>query len=236
MDKIAKLVDKIAETCGQERGDLWTRKQRLVDKRVVTCCQGSGYLWTGERRLVTREQRLVDKGAETCGQENGDLWTRERRLVDKEAETCGQENGDLWTREWRLVDKRAETCRQENGDLWTREWRLVDKRAKTCGQESETCGHFPARYTNPVHSTYTTQNTDNSASLYRWLFKFLNANSIHLSSRSYSAVIYLKVVAAQNQPTILSYRTFGRKESYSSFTTEHSVENNSICSLLSNIR
>ena len=70
----------------------------------------------------------------------------------------------------------------------------------------------------------------------RWLFKYLKIDSIHLSSRSISAVIYLKVVRAQNHPTILSYRTFGSKESYSFFTTKHSVVKNPICSLLPNIR
>ena len=71
--------------------------------------------------------------------------------------------------------------------------------------------------------------------LSRWLFKFLKVDSIHLSSRSLSAVIYLKVVGAQNHQTILSYRTFGSKEYEPFFTTEHSVVKNPICSLLPNI-
>ena len=70
----------------------------------------------------------------------------------------------------------------------------------------------------------------------RWLFEYLKVDSISLSSRSISAVIYLKVVGAQNHPTILSYRTFGSKESKSFFTTEHLVVKNPVCSLLPNIR
>ena len=69
----------------------------------------------------------------------------------------------------------------------------------------------------------------------RWLFKSLKVDLISLSSRSLPAMIYLKVVGAQNHQTILSYQTFGSKESYLFFTTEHSVVNNPIHSLLSNI-
>ena len=58
------------------------------------------------------------------------------------------------------------------------------------------------------------------------LFKFLKVDSIHLSSRSLLVVSYLKVVAAQNHQTILSYQTFGSKESYLFFATEHSVVKN----------
>ena len=59
-----------------------------------------------------------------------------------------------------------------------------------------------------------------------WLFKYLKANSIHLSFWSLLAVTYLKVVEAQYHQTILSYRTFGIKESYNFFATEHLVVNN----------
>ena len=45
----------------------------------------------------------------------------------------------------------------------------------------------------------------------RWLFKFLKVDSIHLNSRSLSAVIYPNVVGAQNHQTILSCRIFCRK-------------------------
>ena len=58
---------------------------------------------------------------------------------------------------------------------------------------------------------------------------FAVLDSIHLSRRSISAVIYLKVVGIKNHPTILSYQTFGSKESYSFFTTEHLVVKNPIC-------
>ena len=54
-------MDKKAETCGLENGNLWTRKQRFVDKRVET----------------------FGKGAETCENRSEDLWSREQRLVDK---------------------------------------------------------------------------------------------------------------------------------------------------------
>ena len=70
----------------------------------------------------------------------------------------------------------------------------------------------------------------------RWLLKYLKVDSIHLSSRSISAVIYLKVVGAQNHATIHSYRTFSSKESKSFFTTEHLILKNLVCSLLPNIR
>ena len=63
-------------------------------------------------------------------------------------------------------------------------------------------------------------------SLRRWLFKYLKVDSIHFSSRSISAVIYLKVVGAQNHPIILYYQKFGSKESYLFFATEHSVVKN----------
>ena len=65
--------------------------------------------------------------------------------------------------------------------------------------------------------------------------QFLKVDSIHLSSRSLSVVIYLKVMEAQNQQTILSYRAFGSNESYLFFTTKRSVVKNPICSLLPNI-
>ena len=60
----------------------------------------------------------------------------------------------------------------------------------------------------------------------RRLFKFLKVDSIHLSSRSLLAVIYLKVVGAQNQQIILSYRTFSSKESHMFFATKHLVVKN----------
>ena len=53
-----------------------------------------------------------------------------------------------------------------------------------------------------------------------WLFKYLKVDSIHLSSRLISAMIYLKVVGAQNHPNILSYQKFCSKESYLLFATK----------------
>ena len=62
----------------------------------------------------------------------------------------------------------------------------------------------------------------------RWFFKYLKVNFIHLSRRSLSSVIYPKVVGTQNQQTMLSYRTFSSKESYSFFSTKPSVVMNPI--------
>ena len=62
--------------------------------------------------------------------------------------------------------------------------------------------------------------------LVRWLFEFLKVDLFLLSRRSLSAVICLKVVGAQNHQTILSYRTFGRKESYLFFATKHLLVKN----------
>ena len=45
----------------------------------------------------------------------------------------------------------------------------------------------------------------------------------YLSSRSLSAVIYLKVVGAHNHQTFLYYQTFGSKESYTFFIAKHLV-------------
>ena len=39
----------------------------------------------------------------------------------------------------------------------------------------------------------------------RWLFEFLKADSIHLSSRSLLVVIYPKMMGTQDQQIILSY-------------------------------
>ena len=70
------------------------------------------------------------------------------------------------------------------------------------------------------------QVTSSNTEQIRWLIKYLKVDSIHLSSRSISAEVYLKVVGAQNHPTIISYQRFGSKESYSFFATEHLVLKN----------
>ena len=69
----------------------------------------------------------------------------------------------------------------------------------------------------------------------RWLFEYLKVDSINLSSRSLSVVLYLKVQGSHNQQTIFSYRTLCSKESYPFFTTKHSVVKNLIHSLVPNI-
>ena len=68
-----------------------------------------------------------------------------------------------------------------------------------------------------------------------WLFKFLKVDSIFISRRLLSVMIYLRVVGAQNHKTIISYRTFSSKELYLLFATKHSVVKNPICPLLPNI-
>ena len=86
--------------------------------------------------------------------------------------------------------------------------------------------HFIEQQKLHFHPLYFQNTLNVTAELLRWLFKYLKVDSIHMSSRSISAVIYLKMVGAQNHPTILSYRTFSSKESLSFFTTKHSVVKN----------